>query len=515
MPHKFRGKNKTVIFVCTEQRCLFSNIEKERNQSQHLPVLVIDEDIYDWPPTLIIGTVDKFAMLTWRELAGRIFGVGLENDYDPPDMIIQDELHLISGPLGSVVGLFESAIDILCSRKGRKPKIIASTATIRRAWNQGKALYDRATFQFPPQGLDISDSFFAKEDPQSPGRIYTGVFAPAAPSFITAEVRTVSSLLQSCKSIPLPAGVPEKTRDPYWTLVLYFNSLRELGHAATLVQQDIPEYIWTLAMRGNIPKKDVRSFLYEEEMTSRRKAEEIPVILNRLGNVYPKPNDNSTKYPLDILLATNMISVGLDVDRLGLILMVGQPKTTSEYIQASSRVGRSRSAPGLVVTMYNPGRPRDRSHYEHFRDYHESFYKFVEPTSVTPYSLSVLDRALHSVLVILIRHYTQLQSPDTIDLKNESIKEVIKLLKKRCEAIDPEHLGSFDEKINQLLTDWSEITPEEWGSFGTPDKRPLMYPAGAEPLEEWNNSSWPTLSSMRNIDTECNARVLDRYPSEE
>ena len=414
MVYKFRGKPKTVVFVCTEQRCSFSNIGKERNQSQHIPVLVIDEDIYDWPPTLIIGTVDKFAMLTWRERAGRIFGVGLENDCDPPDMVIQDELHLISGPLGSVVGLFESAIDILCSTKDRKPKIIASTATIRRASNQCEALYERPTFQFPPQGLDISDSFFAKEDPQAPGRIYTGVFAPAAPSFITAEVRTASSLLQSCKSIPLPPGVPEKTRDPYWTLVEYFNSLRELGHAATLVQQDIPEYIWTLAQRDNLPNEVVRSFLSEEEMTSRRKAEEIPVILNRLENLYPNSSDDFRKNPLDILLATNMISVGLDVDRLGLILMIGQPKTTSEYIQASSRVGRSRSAPGLVVTMYNPGRPRDRSHYEHFRSYHESFYKFVEPTSVTPYSLAVLDRALHSVLVILVRHYACLKSPDTI-----------------------------------------------------------------------------------------------------
>ena len=148
--------------------------------------------------------------------------------------------------------------------------------------------------------------------------------------------------------------------------------------------------------------------------------------LDRLDTTFYNDQD---KNAVDVCLATNMISVGLDVPRLGLMTVVGQPKTASEYIQASSRVGRSRSAPGLVVTMYNPGRPRDRSHYEHFRNYHESFYKFVEPTSVTPYSLAVLDRALHSVLVILVRHYARLQSPDTIDLADESIREIIRLLK--------------------------------------------------------------------------------------
>jgi hypothetical protein len=509
--HKFSGKPKTIVFVCPEQRCPFSTRSTDRNHSGHLPVMVIDEDIYEWPPTLIIGTVDKFAMLAWRQQAGRIFGLGVEGDYDPPDLIIQDELHLISGPLGSVVGLYESAIDLLCSRKGRQPKIVASTATIRRAWHQCNMLYVRQTFQFPPQGLDIADSFFAEENPEAPGRIYVGVFASASPSFVTAMVRALSALLQSCKSIPLPSGATEATRDPYWTIVQYFNSLRELGHAATLVEADIPEYMWAIASRSRLPRQLCRSLGPPAELTSRRTANEIPEILERLAVHYPRTSKDAPR-PLDTLLATNMISVGVDVDRLGLMVVVGQPKTTSEYIQASSRIGRSLSAPGLVVTMYNPSKPRDRSHYEYFRAYHAAFYKYVEPTSVTPYSLPVLDRALHAVLVVLVRHVGSLRSPDEIKSVESSITEIVNYIRRRCQEVDPEHTDALMKKLQNLLKQWSATRPKEWGRFGhAPSSRPLMYPVGSEPLKEWSDSAWPTPSSMRNVDVECDVRVIATY----
>ena len=493
---------RTVIFVCPETRCPFSM------RPRRLPVLVIDEDIYEFPPTLVIGTVDKFAMLAWREESGRIFGIGTGND--PPDLVIQDELHLISGPLGSVVGLYESAIDLLCSWRSRAPKIVASTATIRRAPQQCLSLYDRDTFQFPPQGLDISDSFFAIEDLCAPGRIYAGVFASAAPSFVTAIIRTLSSLFQSCKSIPLPTGATESVRDPYWTLLQYFNSLRELGHAATLVKADIPEYMWAIVSRDHIPKELCRRYLSSEELTSRRTADEIPRILERLQIRYPRQSDDDP-YPLDTLLATNMISVGVDVSRLGLMVVAGQPKTTSEYIQATSRVGRSDKAPGLVVAMYNPGKPRDRSHYEHFRAYHSTFYKFVEPTSVTPFSIPVLERALHAVLVILARHLAGVRSPDQINSSATTIKDAIEYIRSRCKRSSPEHADLIMERLHALLSQWNEFRPSIWGGFGRPpENQPLMYPAGTEPRVEWD-VSWPTPTSMRNVDVECLARVVSTY----
>jgi len=494
---------KTVIFKCPESRCPFSE------RSKRLPVLVVDEDIYESPPTLIIGTVDKFAMLAWWGDTGRIFNLGTK--YDPPDLVIQDELHLISGPLGSIVGLYESAIDMLCSWRGRSPKIVASTATIRRAQRQCQSLYDRKLFQFPPQGLDISDSFFAIEDNRAPGRIYAGVFASAAPSFVTAMIRVLSSLFQSCKSIPLPDGALESCRDPYWTVLQYFNSLRELGHAATLVEADIPEYMWAIASRDRISKELCRRHLSSEELTSRRTADEIPKILDRLEVRYPcKSKDDP--YPLDTLLATNMISVGVDVSRLGLMVVAGQPKTTSEYIQATSRVGRSAKSPGLIVTMYNPGKPRDRSHYEQFRAYHSAFYRFVEPTSVTPFSIPALERALHAVLVVVARHLAKVESPDKIDPSATAINDAIKYIRSRCDHSHPEHSSLIESKLRKLLQQWNEFRPGIWGGFGRPpENQPLMYPAGTEPRVEWD-MSWPTPTSMRNVDVECIARVVSTYP---
>ncbi len=493
---------RTVIFKCPEHRCPFST------RSKRLPVMVIDEDIYESPPTLIIGTVDKFAMLAWRGESGRIFG--LHTNYDPPDLVIQDELHLISGPLGSVVGLYESVIDLLCSWRGHAPKVVASTATIRRAPQQCQSLYDRKTFQFPPQGLDISDSFFAVENSQAPGRVYVGVFASAAPSFVTAMIRTLSSLFQSCKSIPLSDG-DESCRDPYWTVLQYFNSLRELGHAATLVEADIPEYMWAIASRDHIPKELCRRHLSSEELTSRRTADEIPKILDRLEVKFPRKSDDDP-YPLDTLLATNMISVGVDVPRLGLMVVAGQPKTTSEYIQATSRVGRTDKAPGFVVAMYNPGKPRDRSHYEHFRAYHSAFYRFVEPTSVTPFSIPVMERALHAVLVVVARHLAHVQTPDKIDPSATIIDDALEYFRSRCDRADPEHSTLVVNKLRALLKQWNEFKPGIWGGFGRPpENQPLMYPAGTEPRVEWD-VSWPTPTSMRNVDVECLARVISTYP---
>jgi hypothetical protein len=208
-----------------------------------------------------------------------------------------------------------------------------------------------------------------------------------------------------------------------------------------------------------------------------------------------------------------MISVGVDVLRLGLMIVIGQPKTTSEYIQATSRVGRTDEAPGLIITMYNPGRPRDRSHYEQFMAYHSAFYKFVEPTSVTPYSIPALDRALHAVLVIMIRQLTGMRRPSDLDKEAEPVKKALEYLIARCRNINPDHSKVFSDRLKALLNQWSEFRPGEWGGFGPPpENQPLMYPAGTDPRIEWD-IAWPTPSSMRNVDMECEARVISTYPN--
>lgn len=491
-------------FVCPNSSssgsaCPFSS------ETTPLPVCVVDESIYEQPPTLIIGTVDKFAILAWREKAGEIFRVG-----SGPDLIIQDELHLISGPLGSMVGLYESVIDFLSSVSGR-PKIIASTATIRRAREQCMNLYARPMFQFPPTGLEASDSYFAAENPDSPGRLYAGFLPTAASSSLTAQIRGVAALQQGI--FLLEDNPPDEWLDPYFTLLQYFSSLKELGRAATFVKADVPEYLPTMhrsygLSRVDVP--DIRRFMHtSEELTSRQNEDDIPKILARLEKRY----DSNKRYEaqaLDTVLATNMISVGVDVDRLGLMMIVTQPKGTSEYIQASSRVGRAVKSPGLVFTLYNAGRPRDRSHYEQFRPYHDAFYRHVEPTSVTPFSPPALERALHAVLIIAGRHVAGWKRP-ILNQTDPKFDDFLSYLAQRVQHVDPDHMQEFESILKLRLDEWENFQAEAWGNIaGYSDSLVLMRPAGRPKDNEEKDERWEVPTSMRNVDVACGATVV-RY----
>ena len=500
----YADRNGKMIFVCpsrqtgTEEACPFSE------RSNHLPVCVVDESIYNDPPTLIIGTVDKFAMLAWRETAGAILKTG-----GGPELIIQDELHLISGPLGSMVGLYEGAIDYLSSMNGSKPKIVASTATIRRAHQQCSALYDRRMFQFPPPGIDIADSYFAEEDQDDPGRMYLGFLPTAASSPLTAQIRSVVALQQGVL-LSENGVVPDEAIDPYWTLVQYFGSLKELGRAATFITADIPEFLPTMHRRFGIEGDRRRYMRKSQELTSRKNEDEIPSILKDLEVPY-KSGAKWHDQALDTVLATNMISVGVDIDRLGLMLIVTQPKGTSEYIQASSRVGRTSARPGLVFTLYNASRPRDRSHYEHFRGYHEAYYRYVEPTSVTPFSPPAMDRALHALLVIGARHVAEWSSPDDVDPDDGALNHFLDFIHARVRNIDPEHAKEFDDILRERLEQWEATRPPEWGSLReTMEQRALMRPAGKLTAER-DASIWEIPTTMRNVDVECSVNVIARY----
>lgn len=499
------GSHETVVFKCdNDSECDFSH------ENFRLPLLVIDEDIYDFPPTLLIGTVDKFAMLTWRPEARTLFGFIGNERKTPPELIIQDELHLISGPLGSMVGLYETMIEELCTANGIKPKIIASSATISRAKEQINSLYGRGVGNvniFPSQCLSAGDSFFAYEErnpDKAPGRLYVGVFASALPSHATAQVRVLSALLQSVKSIPV---AEEKLRDPYWTIMTYFNSIRELGHAATLIRADIQEYLFALHHRKKIPQPEKRFIYNDKELTSRISSSQITDILEELQKEHPKE-----KYPIDVCLATNMISVGVDIPRLGLMNVIGQPKTTSEYIQATSRVGRSKKGPGLVFTIYNCSKPRDRSHFEHFQEYHSKIYSKVEPTSVTPFSPPARERALHAILVGLIRFYSETNRElPTPFPTNEIIQKVKEIINRRVSEIDEEEVQKTMDMLDDRLEKWHHNLPIIYGSFAQTDSLPLMYPAGTNPSEHIKIRSWATPTSMRNVDATCNAIPINEY----
>ena len=508
--YRQRSNPKRVEFFCDDPDC---------DRHDALPLHVVDEAIYDVRPTLLIGTVDKFALLPWYPEARNLFGLDTDGRCFPPDLVIQDELHLISGPLGSMVGHYETVIDALCTHEqnGKRisPKIIASTATICRAGEQVRNLYARPVFLFPPQGLKAGESFFAQEDSNAPGRLYVGVFATALSSHVTAQIRVMAALLQSVKS--LKGRTPEEL-DPYWTLMSYFNSLRELGHAATLIRADITDYLNAMWDRLEIHKDenvDPRRFINaDRELTSRVQSSEIPEVLQHL---FVRWDGTRESHPIDVCLATNMIQVGLDVPRLGLMTVVGQPKTTSEYIQATSRVGRSH--PGLVVTVYNPSKPRDRSHFEHFRSYHETIYRWVEPTSVTPFAVPVRDRALHALAVTLLRYVggdAARTRPQPWKPVEELVPVVTEVIAARVRAVDPSEEDAARRQLKEIFSDWRRNPPPRYGDFKPPSAdTPLMYPAGTQKLTEWSEPVYQTPSSMRNVDSTCDARVLNRFPQPE
>jgi hypothetical protein len=504
------GGRRRFEFRCEDPACDFS-------QAPGLPLTVIDEAIYAAPPTLLIGTVDKFAMLPWIPDSRAIFGIDNAASRTPPDLIIQDELHLISGPLGSMVGHYETVIDELTTQVNGETrihaKIVASTATIARAAEQVESLYARESFLFPPQGLSADDSFFAQEGSHADGRTYVGVLASALPSHITAQVWTLSVLLQA----PNLFDGPSDFIDPYWTLMTYFNSLRELGRAATLVQADIRERLNAVWDRIGISKemirpgaKDLRRFINNfRELTSRLRSDDIPLVLQELFTAYPEDK------AVDLCYATNMIQVGLDVPRLSVMTIVGQPKGTSEYIQASSRVGRGAGKPGLVITNYNPFKPRDRSHFESFRGYHENVYKHVEPTSVTPFSVPVSERAIHALAVALIRFRSPaLRNNPRADIPDSIRNEVRDIIRRRIRKVSPREEVRGMSILDEFFDDWMRVRPNLYGSFADQvDDETLLWPAGKPmpPGRIGMTISRQTASSMRNVDVECEAGAIRNY----
>lgn len=448
--YKFRNK-KYFYLSCTQEGCEF---EKE------LPIQIIDEELYKTPPTLLFGTVDKFAMMAWKKDITSFFG---KEKNDAPDLIIQDELHLIAGPLGSMVGIYETAIDYLCSRKGRKPKIIASTATIRQAAQQCRALYNREVRQFPAQGLDASDSFFAKEVPTEIdfGRTYFGVM-PSGKTKVMLQARATAIALQYVHQLQCS----DVQKDQFYTLAIYFNSLKELGKASSVVSDDVKDFIKRISYRQIFKIYSSRNIGTAYELTSRVSTSELNDTLDRLENMtYSAQNISEKKYPVNVLLASNMISVGVDVSRLNLMLLQGQPKSVSEYIQASSRIGRTN--PGLAVTLYDASKSRDRSYYEQFKAFHGAFYKYVEPTGVTPFSSPARDRALHAVLLSGVRHSVGELNEDNsapnvlIDNDFDKIEEFAKFIYERVKEINSFNPAGMADDSGQVKNEL-DVFIEEW-----------------------------------------------------
>ena len=536
--------------TCASWQCEFSGDDP-------LPIVAVDEPLYRRLPAFLIATVDKFASLPWTGESGALLGGADRNDSDgfygaavprrgnrlahpllPPDLVIQDELHLISGPLGTMAGLYETVIEALCARdidgQRVKPKIVASTATVRHARDQIQALFARPTTQvFPPPGPDRRDSFFARTVPASEkhARTYLGVAAQGR-NPKEAMRRVVLALMGAAERAWRDAGGPrnqDNPADPYMTVLGYFNSLRELGGARRILEEEVQNTLKRYGDRRRLGEpeglfRNRTSFSDVVELTSRVSTNRVAEARRRLGCTF-----HDRKQRVDCAIATNMISVGLDIQRLGLMLVYGQPKTHSEYIQATSRVGRHDRRPGLVVTLYNVHKPRDRSHYERFRHYHETFYRSVEVSSVTPFAARALDRGFAGALVALARHSRPAMTPpagaEGIEAERAALER--RLLDVFAARLDEQpfedvaerndRLRSIQNRIGDLLDSWRAIF-DDYRQDGVSMRYQRYESSGGQPLlremldtgfESRHHRKFRTNRSLRDVEPQVNLFLRD------
>ncbi len=537
-----------------ELRIVCTNFECDFTRDRALPIVAVDDSIYRRLPAFLIATVDKFASLPWVGKSGALLGgaerhdatgfygaaepgrgTRLEASLPPPDLVIQDELHLISGPLGTMVGLYEAAIEALCVREidGRtvRPKIVASTATVRQAREQIQALFARPLTQvFPPPGPNRRDSFFATTVSASevPARLYLGIASQGRNPKVIMRKAWLALMGAAERAYRDAGGRKNKNNpaDPYMTVLGYFNSLRELGGARRILEEEVQNTIKAYGARKRIGEErglfqDRKTFSEVVELTSRVSTDKVAEARRRLECGFYEAQR------VDCAIATNMISVGLDIPRLGLMVVLGQPKTHAEYIQATSRVGRDDERPGLVVTLFNIHKPRDRSHYERFRHYHETFYRSVEVGSVTPFSARALDRGFAGALVGLARHAeTVLTPPQGV----EKIADVRPVLERRLleaflgrvrqqpfadEAEREERLRSVQNRVVDLLDSWRKVFDDyraagvamQYQKYELPQPRPLLREILDKDFESEHHRKFRANRSLRDVEPNVNLFV--------
>ncbi|MDE0139256.1 MAG: DISARM system helicase DrmA [bacterium] len=557
------------LLFCGDKECSFT---ERKTNGEGIPVVTVDEEIYRLVPSFVIATIDKFAQLPWNGATSTLFGRvvsrcerhGYRNpDLDqshqyqwkerdshqrrhshppastvptvrlrPPDLIIQDEMHLVTGPLGTMAGLYETAIDRLSSwtYNGQlvRPKVVASTATTRRAREQAWSVFWRNLRIFPPPVLDVGRSFFAEQvlpGPQTPGRLYMGICAHGE-RLKQVELRVFASVMAAAKAIWDELGSEGVRADPWMTTVGYFNAVRELAGMRRMAEDELrtklrrTRFTEGLANRPSVELK---------ELTSRVSADDIKTILRQLFVTHePEPSEPQTgkdkdseprERPVDLLLATNMISVGVDVPRLASMIVVGQPKATAEYIQATSRVGRDPKGPGLVITLYNWARPRDLSHYETFVHYHATFYRHVEPLSVTPFSQRALDKGLTGVLVSAVRHshgdWNPNPSARELSRPDQRIASDVQAIAERASSVTGD-LSTKDlvtAMANKRLDAWDRETQLRqhlsYAKRTATDVALLLKPETGD----WD--MWTCPNSLRDTEVQANLQISEHDPSYE
>jgi Helicase conserved C-terminal domain len=411
------GTKPTVSFdpdtYTMEHRC--PNGSCDLGGDERLPVYVIDDDIYRRAPSVLVGTVDKLAQLSWnngfRHLLGRahgrcprhglasrpfrcsIWGCDLalqpmQDGFDGLALEIQDELHLLSESLGALNGNYETLFQAIAEACGRPPlRIIGSTATIEGYREQSDQLYRRPPRRFPVPGPRKTESFWAFENRDDPLRTYVAML-PRGTTMINAAYQiTLSHRRFLNKGLQDPRQLCNEVLriDPVQAdaVAAYLRELYEVFVGYALQKQELERYHKDVAEAQEICPTEAAW----DEVTGDVDFYDIRDVLNRLEHPPDSPN-----HRIRVLGATSAIAHGVDIDRLNVMCVMGMPTQTSEFIQVTARVGRTH--PGLVFCLINPMRERDVSHFRYFSKYAEYLDRLVEHVPVNRESLPVLERVL-------------------------------------------------------------------------------------------------------------------------
>ena len=499
-----------VLACCPSFDCPFK-YSGDPTKPGGLPVLEVDEDIYSVPPTFLVGTVDKFAQLAWKPKARSLFGLqlkqsGIERIAEPPALLIQDELHLIAGPLGSLNALYEVTIQELCTfAGGRAPRIIAATATTKDFEKQVLRLYGRESARLvPPPGLDVDDSFFSRTDHSKAGKTFAAVCAPGYGSNVQAQMRVLAALNHAGGTLDVLDANP----DPWWTNLAFFSSRRSLGMQLSACQTGLDSATYAMSRLsgvrvGRVTEKGTRLSRRAIGQVKELTATSRDNVTQLLAQLDVKKNQPGC---VDLCFATSMIEVGVDVPRLGLMTVMGQPKSYSQYIQVTGRVGRSATAPGLVVVVLSRRNVRDRSHYETFTSSHHRLYAAVEPVSITPFTPQALERGLAGAVSGLIRPITPDRSPNDT-LTDMAISNVMRAWEERAKRAGGERaIRSLAEESTRLLrlahAAFSVGTPLAWDDYRSSATQSFLRPIGNRPSGS-SAGGWQIPQSMRSVDAEA------------
>jgi len=498
--HAFRITQGKFTIECKNTKCDFHS---------SLPIDVVDDSLYENPPTLLFATIDKFAQLSHREEGHRFFN-SLNDKKLPPDLIIQDELHLLNGALGSIAGLFELIVERLCTKGKHKPKIIVSTATTRNTEKQIGNLYRRKVNIFPPLGITYDDNYFSFTDKKNESkRLHVG-FMPTGKTSVDSQVRALlPQLLFARILLYKKLNLNDNDINNYWTIVSYYNSLKDVGKTYNKVNDEIVSELKRLHERNNLDKLQYgfNTWLMGKtrELTSRIESTKIKSYLNELDTNFKAIRENQDSFrklendTVSLVLASNMLSVGIDVSRLNVMLMNGQPKNIAEYIQASSRVARKFE--GLVVNLLDANRAREKSYFENYIPFHNAYYKFVEPLTVTPFTFITFEKVLNSLFVCFVRHIEGLKkNKDAHKFETKHSEKFISFMREYLPDNKFEDL-EIENDINDLSEKWLEkIKTKNQLSEELTYKNGLIEKS--QELISNDELSFALMNSMREIDTD-------------